>query len=449
MELGGRDGSPADRGRFRALGGRAVSTLRRTRLWLCVLVPLVLSACMFRQLDRNLAQKREYGLLRGAVRTEHPTDKPIVVLVYSGESGAEQLVDYFVLAGPGPYFFFVQAGTYRLAAFEDVNRSFSYEPGVDPSALLRAGEPIEALGDSTLDDLDIEIRDADRERIPFTFSSADREGIGDRSLSEFHLGEVTQIDDPRFSEENARRGLWQPAEFLLQVGAGLYFLEPYDPRKVPVLFVHGALGYPGNFATLIARLDRSRFQPWLAYYPTATRLDTTAKSLDRWMQYLYVQHHYPRLAVVAHSMGGLVARAFINRVLAADDGRTEGLRLFVSMSTPWDGHAAAQRGVDRAPVVAPSWYDMAPGSPFLRALLQPELPPGVVHDFLFSYAGGSRRMAEANDGTVTVASQLALRAQSQARTMRGFKETHTSILDSADVAAVVNAELAAIAADGR
>src|SRR5262245_47216394 len=109
---------------------------------------------MFGQLGRNLAPKREVAPLRGAVGTGPPTDKPSVVLVYSGEGGAEQLVDYFVLAGPGPYFFFVPAGTYRLAAFEDVRRSFSYEPGVDPSALLRAGTPITALGDSTLDDLD-------------------------------------------------------------------------------------------------------------------------------------------------------------------------------------------------------------------------------------------------------------------------------------------------------
>src|SRR6185295_7947075 len=119
------------------------------------------------------------------------------------------------------------------------------------------------------------------------------------------------------------------------------------PKKVPVLFVHGALGHPGNFTALIARLDRKQFQPWLAYYPTAVRLETTAMSLDRWMQYLYVQYQFPRLAVVAHSMGGLVARAYVNRVAAADDSRAAGLRLFFTISTPWDGHAGAQRGVDR------------------------------------------------------------------------------------------------------
>jgi pimeloyl-ACP methyl ester carboxylesterase len=423
--------------------GGAVGRLGRSSLWLCVLLSLFLSSCMFRQLRRNLAEINDYAVLRGTVHTEHPTDLPIFVVIFSGAQGKEQLVDDFVLAGPGPYFFFVPAGTYQLGAFEDVDRTFTYKPGVDPSALLRGGKLIAAEGGATIEGLDISIREAGRDRIPFVFSPTMTEDVNQRSLAEFHIGEVTRIDDPRFSPENARRGLWQPADFLREVGAGVYFLEPYDPKKVPVLFVHGALGYPGNFASLISRLDRNRFQPWVAYYPTAMPLAAVATFLDRWLQYLYVQYHYPHLAVVAHSMGGLVARAFVNRVIAAHDGRTEGIRLFFTMSTPWDGHAAAQSGVDRAPVVAPSWYDMAPGSPFLRTLLDPALPPTLGHDLLFSFAGGSRRIREANDGTVTVASQLEPRVQSHARTVRGFNETHTSILENVEVAALLNLELAA------
>ena len=414
----------------------------RRRWWAGLLVSLLLAGCMFGDLRQNLAQINEYTVLRGTVRTDHPTDLPILVVIYSGEKDHEELVDYFVLAGPGPYFFFVPAGTYRLAAFEDVNRDFAYTPGVEPSALLRRGQPITAESGATVEGLDIEILGAGRERVPFVFRSAAPEESGERSLAEFHLGEVTSLDDPRFSEENARRGLWQPADFLRQVGAGVYFLEPYDPQKVPVLFVHGALGHPRNFATLISRLDRNRFQPWLAYYPSAAHLTASATLLDRWMQYLYVRHNYPRLAVVAHSMGGLVARAFVNRVIAADDGRTDGMRLFFTISTPWEGLAVAQRGVDRAPVVAPSWYDMATGSPFQRALLDTGLPPTLGHDLLFSFAGGSRRMGEANDGVVTVASQLEPRVQSHARTVRGFNETHTSILESVEVSALLNSELA-------
>jgi hypothetical protein len=83
----------------------------------------------------------------------------------------------------------------------------------------------------------------------------------------------------------------------------------------------------------------------------------------------------------------------------------------------------------------------------VRGLLDPALPPTLGHDLLFSYAGGSRRMRDANDGTVTIASQLEPRVQSHAHTVRGFNESHTSILESVDVAALLNQELAAVAAE--
>src|SRR5262245_13644732 len=270
---------------------------------------------MFHRLGRDLAQAREQAVLSGSVHTDHPSDQPVLVLVYAGEPGHERLVDYFVMAGPGRYYFVVPAGTYRIAAFVDSNRDFTYEPGVDPSALLHGGEPVQVTGNTTLDDLDIEVHDIGRERIPLAFSAANGEGLAEGSQADLRfVGAVTRIDDPRFSDDNAHRGLWQPVEFVRQVGAGVYFLEPYDPKKIPVLLLHGALGHPGDWAAIVAALDRRRFQPWLAYYPTATRLDTTTMALDRWMEQLYVRHRYRRLAVVAHSMGGLVARAFINRL---------------------------------------------------------------------------------------------------------------------------------------
>src|SRR5262245_35089818 len=173
--------------------------------WTLPLVSLLLAGCMFGDLSQNLALIIQVTVLRGTVRPDHPRDLPILVVIYSGEKDHEELVDYFVLAGPGPYFFFVPAGTYRLAAFEDVNRDFAYTPGVEPSALLRGGTPIMAESGATVEGLDIEILGAGRERVPFVFRSSLPEESGERSLAEFHLGEVTSLDDPRFSEDNARR----------------------------------------------------------------------------------------------------------------------------------------------------------------------------------------------------------------------------------------------------
>ena len=95
-------------------------------------------------------------------------------------------------------------------------------------------------------------------------------------LTEF--GTVTNLNDPRFERKNGSVGLWRPYDFVFDVGVGVYFLEPYDPERVPVLFVHGNLGTPQDFRYLIERLDRDRFQPWLYYYPSE-RSSTTSQNI--------------------------------------------------------------------------------------------------------------------------------------------------------------------------
>src|SRR5207244_7410145 len=91
-------------------------------------------------------------------------------------------------------------------------------------------------------------------------------------------------------------------------------VEECDASRTPILFVHGIGGYPTEFKYLVGKLDRRRFQPWFAYYPSGLDLDRVADGFARWMQVLQVRCGFRRLVVVAHSMGGLVARAFIERV---------------------------------------------------------------------------------------------------------------------------------------
>ena len=153
-------------------------------------------------------------------------------------------------------------------------------------------------------------------------------------------GEVTTLSDPRFRAENVRAGMRAPYDFILNVGPGVYFLEKYDPSRIPVLFVHGMDGSPDNFRYLIERLDRRRFQAWVYYYPSGARLGLIADHMTQTV--LQVERHYgvTTLVVVAHSMGGLVARGFL---LRHKPDRLH-IPLFISLSTPWSGHSAAQMG---------------------------------------------------------------------------------------------------------
>lgn len=376
--------------------------------------------------------------IRGRAATTGSEGAPIVVVAY--RSPGDDIVDLFVLPRHGEFYFALPAGTYRVAAFEDRNRDLVYQADSEPAAFH--GEPTDlalAPGEHR-DGIDLIIDLAAEARIPFAVSAIDP---GSRELAELpdvHVGTIVTLDDPRFSHENGKIGLWQPVQFLFEIGAGVYFLEPYDPAKIPVLFVHGATGHPAEWKSLVGALDRSRFQPWLAYYPAAPRLDRVALFLLRALGTLQAKHDFSRIILVAHSMGGLVARAAINEATVELQGpRSVRLEAFITLSTPWNGHESAAKGVEQAPVVAPSWYDMAPGSDFLAALPERPLPPECAYSLFFSYRGASL-FGQANDGVVTLSSQLAPAFQRQATRVMGFDETHTGILRSARVAA----ELAAL-----
>src|SRR5262249_13873160 len=188
-------------------------------------------------------------------------------------------------------------GHYRLAVFADRNGDLAYQPDSEPATFYEGGTELALSDGERREDVDLAL---DVERIaPIDLATGSLAGFsrGVAQLPDVHLGTIVSIDDPRFSRDNAEIGLWQPVRFVFEVGSGVYFLEKYDPAKIPVLFVHGALGSPRDFAYLIERLDRTRFQPWLLYYPTALDLASTARALNRVMLRLQASLHYKKIAV--------------------------------------------------------------------------------------------------------------------------------------------------------
>ena len=131
-----------------------------------------------------------------------------------------------------------------------------------------------------------------------------------------------------------------------------------------------------------------------------------------------------------------MARGSIN--LLTDGGETF-IPLFITLSTPWEGHPGAMVGLDRSPVVLPCWYDMSPGSPYITSLSNTPLSPGIRHYLLFGYQGKSAIFTEGNtDGTLPLASMLSLEMQENATKVYGFNENHAGILTSPDVASRLN-----------
>src|SRR6476620_11761315 len=121
---------------------------------------------------------------------------------------------------------------------------------------------------------------------------------------------------------------------------GLYFLQPYDPNRIPVVFVHGLISTPFDWAQTINGLQadpeiRKRYQFWVFGYPTgnpvlysALRLREELARVDK----LYPNHK--DYVLVGHSMGGLLSQAQVTSMTRADWEQTlgeVGMQLFATL----------------------------------------------------------------------------------------------------------------------
>jgi pimeloyl-ACP methyl ester carboxylesterase len=240
---------------------------------------------------------------------------------------------------------------------------------------------------------------------------------------------VTRLDAPDFTDSNGRKGLWQPVSFVKEKRAGVYLLEQYDAAKVPVLFIHGAGGTPQDWRYFIGNLDRTKYQPWVYYYPTGLPINLSAEWLNNFVTALHAKYAFRQLIVTGHSMGGLVARRFIT--LNANGAGQDYVKLLVTFATPWAGVPMAGLGAALGRYAVPSWRDLTPDSVFLRSLHAEALPPAVRHHLFFGYR--ERGDAFDSDGVITVASQLDGHADNHAARIHGFKTDHSGILDDASV----------------
>ena len=90
-----------------------------------------------------------------------------------------------------------------------------------------------------------------------------------------------------------------------------------------------------EFTSLVEGLDRTRFQPWFFFYPSGLPLEQSAAVLSSILEVAVQDLGLHRVAIVAHSMGGLVAYSAVS--MLCRDGLPDWLALFVSIATPYGG----------------------------------------------------------------------------------------------------------------
>jgi hypothetical protein len=101
---------------------------------------------------------------------------------------------------------------------------------------------------------------------------------------------------------------------------GLLWVEPYQPGKIPVVFIHGLLSEPGTWLDMVNHLRTLRwfndhYQIWGFSYATGSPFVTSAMRLrDQCREALEIldpRENDPalrKMVMVGHSMGGLLAK---------------------------------------------------------------------------------------------------------------------------------------------
>jgi triacylglycerol esterase/lipase EstA (alpha/beta hydrolase family) len=104
----------------------------------------------------------------------------------------------------------------------------------------------------------------------------------------------------------------------------LYLMQRYDPKRIPLLMVHGLQSTPVSFANLVNdlsadRLLHARYQIWHYHYPTGTPVLQNAAVLRRILKQTLSEidpkgedFATSNLVVLGHSMGGIMTHTLIS-----------------------------------------------------------------------------------------------------------------------------------------
>ena len=405
---------------------------REVRVFLVLfLVCLVAAGCTLVKLKKDVKESLASTILVGHVSTASAGKGPIVVAACSIDQGKRAIAHYTILHDSGEYELMVAPGNYHVFAFWDQNSNLTYDAG-EPAGQYGDPKIVTVPAGGVVLQIDFVIPEkGSRIDLPqgFQISSVKPEKLQSRLA-----GAVTALDDERFADENGKKGFWEPTEFFREFGGNIYFLEAYDPKKIPILFVHGAGGTPVGWKYFVAHIDRTRFQPWFFYYPTGARIKSMSYLLYWKLFNLQIKYQFDSLYITAHSMGGLVARSFL-----VDYGQYfPYVKLFISLATPWGGDRTAEYGVNQSPAVIPSWIDMQPESEFIKSLYRTKMPETTSFYMFSGHRGGRNPFQSNNDGTISLSSILDLRPQAEAKMNYAFNEDHASIISSKEVLAQYN-----------
>lgn len=135
----------------------------------------------------------------------------------------------------------------------------------------------------------------------------------------------------------------------------------------PLVFVHGMGGNRGNFYLLAKYLSiQGRKRSYKIHFPNSLSIEEMARLLASFVEKVKELNNEEKVDIVAHSLGGLVAR-----LAMADLNLGDSVNTFITLGTPHKGTFPARFAT------AQKLMDLRPGSDLIKHLEKTGLPPGV------------------------------------------------------------------------
>ncbi|HNW28627.1 MAG TPA: hypothetical protein PKN50_09130 [Spirochaetota bacterium] len=338
-----------------------------------------------------------------------PRDRAVLVMAWSTARDGEGPVEQVFLNRPGSFMLYVPEGRFRVYAMTDADEDGFFTD--DEVCAMGGGEGgITVRAGDVASGLEL-IGTGQRMKLPRKISIRDDGSIPRQGPN----GEIMKLYDERFCQKNASAGWWKPTLFMKAFGANIYLTGPYDAKKIPVLFVHGAEGSPQNWAYFHFRLDGERYQPWYFYYPSGIRLSLASRLLYESLLDLRRKYGFSKICITAHSMGGLIGRY----LLCYHDLKRHGIevKLFATLASPWSGFESADLALRLPSKKLPSWIDVSTHSGFIRRALEGHLPTAVSHHLFYG-----------KGDTVSKGRALDERVYAEAKGKHAFDVDHDTIL---------------------
>lgn len=251
-------------------------------------------------------------------------------------------------------------------------------------------------------------------------------------------GVYPSLDDHIFGLKTRVTGALKAKKFAEEIGFWIFLTEPHQPKRIPVLMVHGHWTGPRMFQDVVGAIDTTRFEPWLTYYPTGMDLPELGSMLRHNLARLSEYYGQKEVVVIAYSMGGLTIRQALRPY---EDGlELPTIPAIIGIANPWGGTRKVAVGnkmtviakndrEDRVLFGAKSWLQIIENSEYLDGLFDDPLPPETAFHMIYGLGGDDDFIPGRDDGSLSEDSLARPEAVTEARSVTVIEDAdHQNIV---------------------